>query len=231
MNPHAANELLIPKIFHRIWVGPHSLPATAEALARSWAEGHPQWELRLWTDQNLPPLQNARVYEQTTILAQKADILRYELLALFGGVYVDTDFECLQNIEPLLGGVGYFYGEEKPGIPAIAIMGCTPEHPFARACVERIPERWPWRPGRILEETGPAFYARAIPRYVGQFVSAPLADPRSGKEAGAWLRPPAAPPLVAFHPWVFYPYYLGEPWRREAHPCAYAVHHWQKSWG
>jgi mannosyltransferase OCH1-like enzyme len=32
----------------------------------------------------------------------KSDILRYEVLHKLGGVYVDFDFLCLKNIEPLL---------------------------------------------------------------------------------------------------------------------------------
>ena len=32
----------------------------------------------------------------------KADILRYELLTIFGGVYVDCDFLCCKNIDSII---------------------------------------------------------------------------------------------------------------------------------
>ena len=46
--------------------------------------------------------------------AQKADVLRYEVLYAHGGVYLDTDVEYLRNIEPLLAGCDAFIGEERP---------------------------------------------------------------------------------------------------------------------
>ena len=35
----------------------------------------------------------------------KSDILRYEILYKYGGVYIDTDYECVTNI----GKYGLFY--------------------------------------------------------------------------------------------------------------------------
>jgi len=221
----------LPKILHRIWVGPDPMPASAMAHAESWKRLHPDWEMMLWTDANLPQIQNKFIYDGTGILAQKADILRYELLLQFGGIYADVDFDCLQNLEPLLDGVGYFYGEERPGEPAIGLLGSTPGHPFASRCVDRIPEGWPWRTGGILEETGPLFFRRTLLDYAGDAARRPFEDPRTGQVAGDRLEPPDGPPLWALRQWVVYPYYLGETWRPSDHPDAYAVHHWQKSWG
>ena len=222
---------LIPKVFHQIWVGPNPLPDTAAELTASWQRRHPDWQMRLWTDQNLPrDTFNQAIIDQTTIYAQKADILKHELMNRFGGVYIDIDFECLRNIEPLLDGVPYFYGEEVPGRVAHGILGSVPGHPFTRWCQERIPELFPWQRGRILEETGPEFFGRAIAAYVEGCSRLPHTDPRSGREAAKCLAPDDRPPIYAFHPWVVYPYYLGERWVPEDHPDAYAAHHWQKNW-
>jgi len=221
---------LIPKVLHRVWVGPNPLPETARGWADSWRKHHPGWEMELWTDENLPGQLNHDVYERTAKFCQRADILKHEVLCQFGGVYVDIDFECLKNIEPLLEGVTYFYGEELPGRPALGILGCVAGHPFTRWCQLRLRERWPWKPGGILQETGPDFYGRAIRTYLGKHSRAPLADPALAKDAAAVLVPAHGLPLHAFRPWVFYPYYLGESWVPEDHPESYAVHHWQKNW-
>jgi len=221
---------LIPKVFHRIWVGPGPLPETAKDYAASWQEHHPGWDMELWTDQNLPPGQfNRGIYEQTADPARRADILRHELLNQFGGVYIDIDYECLRNIEPLLEGVSYFYGEELSDRPGISILGCVAGHPFSRFCQLRIREHWPWQ-GSILQETGPDFYGRAVRSYLGEHVRVPHVDPLSHKQAGSRLIPTNGLPLHAFEPWVLYPYYLGETWVSQDHPDAYAVHHWQKNW-
>ena len=224
------NAILIPRVFHHIWVGPNPRPENAERYRASWEKAHPGWEFRFWTDANLPPLRNAHIFEHTREYAQKADLLRHELLCQFGGVYLDVDFECLQNIEPLLANVSYFYADQRPGQPNIAIMGSIPGHPFTHCCLERLPELWPWRRGHILEETGPDFYRRAIVAYIGRAEHVPCFDPRSGRAVGTQLIPRNQPALWAFHPWAFYPYFLHQPWNRADHPDAYAVHHWEKNW-
>jgi mannosyltransferase OCH1-like enzyme len=222
---------LIQKVFHQIWVGPDPLPATAEDYAASWREHHPDWDMELWTDQNLPQGQiNLDIYRQTDKPSQRADILAHELLNQYGGVYIDIDYECLRNIEPLLDGVSYFYGEELPERPALGILGCVAGHPFSRLCQLKIRELWPWRPGQILQETGPDFYQRAIRSYLGEHAQSPHADPLSHRQAGARLEPSCGLPLHMFEPWILYPYYLGESWEPQDHPDAYAVHHWQKNW-
>ena len=38
-------------------------------------------------------------------LAERADVLRYEILRRHGGVYVDVDVECLRPLDDLLTGV------------------------------------------------------------------------------------------------------------------------------
>ena len=45
-----------------------------------------------------PEIQAAFALEQK-ILGEKSDIFRYEILYRFGGVYVDTDFECIKPFE------------------------------------------------------------------------------------------------------------------------------------
>ena len=47
-------EVAIPRIIHRIWVGPEELPAEFAAFGEQWADMHPGWEHRLWTEDNLP---------------------------------------------------------------------------------------------------------------------------------------------------------------------------------
>lgn len=221
----------IPNILHQIWVGGAPLPDSAARLADLWRRLHPNWDVRLWTDENLPEIEHRAIYDATVIPAQRADILRYELIARFGGIYADTDFEPLRNLDDLVRGADYFYADECAERPAIGILGSTPGHPFARWCVDRIPERFPWGPNGILEETGPHFFARAVFDYLAEFDQEPFADPRTGRRAGNRLIPRSGrAPIHSLLPWTVYPYYLNEAWVPADHPDAYAVHHWDKNW-
>src|SRR6266516_4079263 len=92
----------IPRLFHWIWFGPQPLPEQHRRWIDGWLALHPGWEHRLWTDANRPTFLNEPQFLAADNFAEMADIARYELLYRFGGVYVDTDTECLRSIEPLL---------------------------------------------------------------------------------------------------------------------------------
>ena len=57
-------------------------------------------------------------------------MLIFEILYKYGGVYTDTDFECLRSIEPLLEGVDIFCSYSHPDRLNNAIMGSVPGHPL-----------------------------------------------------------------------------------------------------
>lgn len=57
----------------------------------------------LWTDEHVArlPLFNRAEYDKATNYGAKSDILRYELLYVYGGVYVDCDMQCIGSFERL----------------------------------------------------------------------------------------------------------------------------------
>lgn len=130
---------LIPKIIHQIWIGNSDIPSSCQQYIDSWKTHHPDWEYRLWTDDNMIKLQNQELYDSTTSVRQKADIARYELLYQFGGVYVDIDMECFKNIEPLLDEVEFFVGTEDDFYFSNELMGCMPHHELMCELIEGIP--------------------------------------------------------------------------------------------
>jgi len=201
----------IPRIFHRIWLGGGSVPAEFREFGRSWQQWHPGWKMQLWTDANMPPLANRWAFEHSQSLSGRANVLRYEILHRLGGVYVDSDFECLRSIEPLISDVECFAGqlrdeEFEHGAYAVinnAILGAVPGHPFLRDLIEEAEANM----RGIMEDTplpayqtGPVFLTAVAQRH---------------------------PEVKIFPPQVFYPYGPRQRWRRHEHfPRAYAVHHW-----
>ena len=95
---------MVIKKIHQIWVGPNPLPAKSVEFIRKIKELHPDYEYRLWTDIDLTPenFTNIQYIKSTKIYAQKADIMRYEILNKHGGVYLDVDFQILKCLTPLL---------------------------------------------------------------------------------------------------------------------------------
>ncbi len=216
---------MVPKVFHSVWLGPAPLPERERLWIAGWKRMHPGWEHCLWTDTNLPPLRRPDLFEAGRNWAQKSDVLRFELMAGCGGVYLDTDMECLQTIEPLVETCRAFLGYEKPGRIAQGIIGAEPGHPFFSMIMAALPEGMPYR-GCNLSETGPDFTSRILHRYADGAPMVYLDEVGSGKRTATLVKDE----LALFEPWVFYPYYMGESWEPEKHPESFAAHHWAGSW-
>ena len=132
----------IPRIFHQIWVGPDPLPEEYSRYQQTWLDCNPGWELRFWTEENLPTeLRRPEAAERLRAPAERANILRLELLWRTGGVYVDTDFECLRSIEPLLDDAEFVISLAKPGRVNNALMGSVPGHPIVDEALNEIQPR------------------------------------------------------------------------------------------
>ena len=155
---------MVPRIIHQVWVGPEPLPDEFAAYGATWRRHHPDWEYRLWTDENLPQgLSLAACYERLRSPVERCDLLRLALLAMFGGVYIDTDFECLKPIDPLLEGVDFFIGDLKPGRPNHALMGASPDHPILRRAMGEVKPREFF--GYDKAATGPLFFNGILADY------------------------------------------------------------------
>jgi inositol phosphorylceramide mannosyltransferase catalytic subunit len=149
---------MIPRVFHQIWLGEAEFPYTAER--ETWRRRHPDWEHRLWTEADVPG--DLRLTEAANRLrqpAERADILRLELLYRHGGVYVDADFECVKAIDPLLEGVTCFLGLLDSGRVSNAVIGSMPEHPLLGRAMDEVRPRTTWGPVD-REGTGPLLIER-----------------------------------------------------------------------
>jgi mannosyltransferase OCH1-like enzyme len=121
----------IPRVVHRIWLGDAPMPDAHVAFGDTWRQHHPGWTVRLWTDSDAPEPAGS---ERARNLGERTDLIRYEILRRHGGVYVDTDVECLRPLDGLLTGVAAFAAYEVPGRLCNAVLGSIPGHPaFARA--------------------------------------------------------------------------------------------------
>ena len=94
------NKELIPKIIHQIWLGPRKLPKKYKIWMQTWKIFNPEWEYILWDDDKINKLnlKNKLAYNSTKNPGFKSDVARYEILNKFGGIYLDTDFQCLKPI-------------------------------------------------------------------------------------------------------------------------------------
>lgn len=144
----------VPLILHRIWLD-DPMPDQVIAYGESFAKWSLPLEIIDWTDsQSLPGLINQDLFDNAHEIFPKdwrrfqSDLLRLELLYLFGGTYVDTDVEChghLNGTPGLMHNGGFLAGrspQERGGEHPITncVMFSSPGHPFVAHCIRTLPE-------------------------------------------------------------------------------------------
>ncbi len=114
---------MIPKIIHYCWFGNNSMPKLAELCISSWKKYLPDYELRLWNEQNFNVNEISYVREayDSKKYAFVTDYVRLYVLYTYGGIYMDTDVEVLKNLDIFLQ-LPAFTGFENPREVPTGIM-------------------------------------------------------------------------------------------------------------
>ena len=88
---------MIPKIIHYCWFGKGEMPESAKKCLASWHEHMPDYDYKLWNEDNFDV--NQYVYAKEAYEARKyafvSDVVRLWALEREGGIYLDTDVEVL----------------------------------------------------------------------------------------------------------------------------------------
>ncbi|MFZ4773142.1 MAG: glycosyltransferase family 32 protein [Chlamydiia bacterium] len=174
-DPGRLSASKIPKIIHFIWLG-SPLSEVHKEVINSWRYFHPDWTILVWDDhkvENLEWTHSAQKdqFKEAERWVEKADLVRYQILWQFGGIYADTDMICLGSFERLIAtGVTFFSGLESPiceGAPYLwsgnAIIGSTKRHKVIGTTIrnirrEKVRDDWT----DILIRTGPYVLSHAI---------------------------------------------------------------------
>jgi hypothetical protein len=138
------------------------MPAEFVAWGKTWTDLHPGWEMKTWTEANLPPLKNGSLLPKCNCLAQQSDLVRYEVLEREGGIYVDTDLECKKNIEALIEDLDFFAAYKNPSRISNALIGGVPGHPIFVDLVGRFQENFVSLYGSSM---GPPYFATILQKH------------------------------------------------------------------
>jgi mannosyltransferase OCH1-like enzyme len=96
--PEVESELEIPKILHMVWIG-GEMPDRYRQNFDDFITHNPAWNVRLWDDISialvLERMHNRDLFDAEPNIAAKVDLLRYEIVHHYGGVYLDADTRSL----------------------------------------------------------------------------------------------------------------------------------------
>ncbi|MBA3751388.1 hypothetical protein H0X06_01115 [Candidatus Dependentiae bacterium] len=180
-------KAVIPKIVHQIWVGPKTPPAIFQKSLESIHKYLPGWEYKLWTDADIPSLKlyNQKFYDLSKNYGEKADILRYEILYRYGGIYLDVDFVCLKPFDDLLQYDLWtsIYPPDSNADIGNSIIGTIPEHPLLWDCVVTLKDDWySFNTGHLLDvvyKAGPVHFQKSFMKFINDNTTNIIAFPAS----------------------------------------------------
>ncbi|HML19369.1 MAG TPA: glycosyltransferase [Candidatus Dependentiae bacterium] len=212
----------IPKIIHHIWLG-SALPEKYKAWQKTWLNHHPDWEYRLWTQKEIDEfgLKNRTQFDEARTYGEKSDIARYEILYRLGGVYTDTDFECLQPMDVFHHCCDFYAGLE--GTTAVignSMIGSAPGHPILKRCIDTLRSAQEGEDGwqYVVERTGPGHLTKCVKE---EIMTPELPESR----------------IIIFPACYFFPWYPVRPEPRPVEnvikslrPETFALHLWESSW-
>ena len=158
----------ISSILHFVWVGSEP-PSWLCGHIRQAAKTNPDADIFLWDDITgrilLEGYDLADAYDACTHQCQRADLIRYAALHMFGGVYVDADFWVVSDLSEFAHDPMGMWLVPHPPLKRFenldlnnAILGARRAHPSLRAmldeCIHRfdnsIQPEWRARYGPVL---------------------------------------------------------------------------------
>jgi len=214
--------VIIPKIIHQTWKD-HQVPEAYQDFQKSWTTYLPDWEYRLWTDEDCRDFLMQHypwflpIYDNYPKTIMRIDAVRYFWMYHYGGLYVDLDFEALKSVEPLLEGKRIVIGLEPKEhlnrklckqhdldkILCNAFMASRTQEPFWAFVLQAL-SKYKQEENPLLA-TGPFFLTQCYKDY----------------------REREKIKLIPSN--LLYPIYEGEVVER-AFTEAYAIHHWAGTW-
>ncbi len=227
----------IPKVVHFIWIQGEGALASARPIwsshRKSWERHMPAWRIRVWDGAQIQhlltthfpallPLYNAPRAPK----AWKADIGRYAIVHVHGGMYADVTYQVLRNFEWMLAtdvSFAYLLHDVAPSESAMfaPVNNCwfaaVPQHPVLARVIRALsntPVPRAFTAMSVLDTTGPGVLWNALQPQVD--------DPTVRAISSLHLDPSVI--TVSFQ------HHTSPEKYRVALPAAHAIHHSQMSY-
>lgn len=211
---------VIPKIIHQTWKN-ETIPEKWVEPQKTCVDLHPDYEYMLWTDKSSRDFIQLEYpwfldqFDSYKFNIERADAIRYFILAHYGGVYIDLDDGCNRKLDPLLS-YNAFVRKTKPTGISNDIMGAVPQHPFFKEVLlnlKPMARNWHMPYLTVMASTGPLFLSLVWLSYKRQVevdedrVRILMADE------------------YMYKPWSFFLHYQGSSW----HDGDSGLFFWMKS--
>lgn len=121
---------MIPKVIHYCWFGRSEMPQSAKDCIASWHELMPDWEYKLWNEENFDVNQNSYTKEayEAGKFAFVSDYVRLWSLERYGGLYLDTDVKVFKRFDDLMNNSAFAGFEGSKHLPMCTCVMASKAH-------------------------------------------------------------------------------------------------------
>jgi len=167
----------IPRIIHQVYLGFDNrvMPTSWKKAQQTCIDLHPDYEYMLWTNVSSRALLAneypwfLETWDNYRFPIQRADSIRYFILAHHGGIYIDLDNGCQRNLDPLLA-----YSVWMPTTKIHVgltnhVMGTRKQGPYFQLLVNRLQTydyNWVLPYMTIMNSAGPHFVSLVWEEYL-----------------------------------------------------------------
>lgn len=129
---------MIPKKIHYCWFGKSPMPDLAQKCIATWHEHMPDWEYKLWNEDNFDvfSVPYAKEAYEAHKFAFVSDYVRLFALCNEGGLYLDVDFEVFKSFDDLLSFKAFAGFEGSKHLPVM--MGVCASEPNGEWVTEML---------------------------------------------------------------------------------------------
>ncbi|KAL4751802.1 hypothetical protein BDW72DRAFT_212567 [Aspergillus terricola var. indicus] len=213
---------IIPKIIHQTYKN-DTIPDVWFDAQRSCMDLHPDYEYILWADEKSRDFISAEypwfldTFDGYKYPIQRADSIRYFVLAYYGGIYIDLDDGCNCRLDPLLAYPAWVRRTVPTGI-SNDVMGSVPQHSFFLRVIRSLQHydrHWLLPYITVMYSTGPLFLSVIWKEYMQGY--------RSEMDRVRILMPDE----YKKHSWSFFTHHTGNSWHgKDARLILWMGQHW-----
>lgn len=123
------------KTIHYIWLGGKKKTRVIRKCIATWKKNMPDWQIKEWNESNfdLDKYEYCREAYDAKKYAFAADVIRFDVLYRYGGLYFDTDVKLLKDFAPLTERYHAFCGFEfKMVAPGLVLFSSEPGNAIFR---------------------------------------------------------------------------------------------------
>lgn len=164
-------SVTLPKKIHFIWIG-NKIPEKYISNIKSYVNHNKKYEIILWTDDEKLSIDGIKTkiidtknlyFHQEKNYAAKADILRYEIIYNYGGIYCDIDSICTKPFDKFLQYNFLSHTHDPWNNLTNAIFGFTKRNIFMKFVLSELKNNRNEK--QIPYRTGPYFLTRCFIKY------------------------------------------------------------------